>query len=128
MASQARSQRERLVLQRERDRIVALKSSLLVPESGANGKVDAIADLSSPTQHPADLGTETFERAKDLSILASLDTQLADLGRAMDRLERGLYGVCEACGKPIGEARLEAMPATRFCLRDQAAAERRLSA
>lgn len=128
MASEPKSERERLLLQRERERIIDIKTSLLVPESGANGKVDAIADLSSPTQHPADLGTETFERAKDLSILASLDGQLADLDRAMERLERGRYGVCEACGERISDARLEALPATRFCLPDQAAAERRLSA
>ncbi|MGH9277435.1 MAG: TraR/DksA C4-type zinc finger protein, partial [Acidimicrobiales bacterium] len=31
---------------------------------------------------------------------------------------------CEACGRSIGEERLEAMPATRLCLHDQVEAER----
>ncbi|MBV9253112.1 MAG: TraR/DksA C4-type zinc finger protein, partial [Actinobacteria bacterium] len=34
------------------------------------------------------------------------------------------YGTCEACGKVIDEARLEALPAARFCLDDQSKAER----
>lgn len=128
MATKTKMERSRKVLQAERDRIIGLKAMVALPPSAANGKIDAIADLSSPTQHPADLGTETFERAKDLSILASLEGQLTDLDRALDRLDRGTYGVCEACGQPIADARLEALPASRFCIRDQAAAERQLSA
>ena len=32
----------------------------------------------------------------------------------------GTYGLCEVCGKPIGAARLEAMPAARLCIADAA--------
>ena len=39
---------------------------------------------------------------------------------AIERLEAGNYGRCEGCGKPIGTARLEAMPAARFCIADAA--------
>jgi DnaK suppressor protein len=35
---------------------------------------------------------------------------------ALQRLEDGTYGRCEACGVAIEPARLEAMPATRFCI------------
>ena len=28
----------------------------------------------------------------------------------MDRLDRGVYGTCERCGRPVGEGRLQARP------------------
>jgi RNA polymerase-binding transcription factor DksA len=85
---------------------------------------DSVSELSSSDQHQADIGTETFEREKDLSILERVEAELADVEHALARLEDGTYGTCEACGKPIGDERLEAMPATRFCVNDQALAER----
>ena len=36
--------------------------------------------------------------------------------RALDKLDAGTYGTCEACGEAIAAARLEAMPATRYCI------------
>jgi len=85
---------------------------------------ESISELSGLDQHQADLGTETFEREKDLSILENVEAELADIEHALARIGDGSYGTCEACGKPIAEERLEAMPAARLCLDDQAAAER----
>ena len=85
---------------------------------------ESLEELSSYDQHQADVATETFEREKDLSILDSVEGELADIEHALQRLDDGTYGTCEACGKPIGDDRLEAMPATRYCLDDQALAER----
>ncbi|HEX6208331.1 MAG TPA: TraR/DksA C4-type zinc finger protein [Actinomycetota bacterium] len=84
------------------------------------------ASLSTPSaveDHPADVATETFERAKDLSIVEQLEDRLADVDRALERIEDGSYGVCEACGKPIVRERLAAIPAARFCVEDQARLE-----
>jgi RNA polymerase-binding protein DksA len=89
---------------------------------------DAGGELSSADQHPADNGTDTFERAKELAILDRTQRQLADVARALERLERGEYGTCEACGQPIGDARLAARPAARLCLHDQELAEAEESA
>ena len=85
-----------------------------------------LSELSSIDQHQADVGTETFEREKDLSILEQVEAELDDIEHALGRLDDGTYGVCEACGEPIDDARLEAMPAARFCIKDQAAAEEEL--
>jgi RNA polymerase-binding transcription factor DksA len=70
------------------------------------------------------MGTETFEREKDLSILEQVEAELADVEHALRRLDEGTYGTCEIDGKPIPEDRLEAMPAARLCLEHQAEAER----
>src|SRR5690348_14190032 len=83
-----------------------------------------LGELSSSDQHMADVGTETFDREKDLSILEQIEAELADVEHALRRLDDGTYGTCEACGKVIDDARLEALPAARFCLDDQSQAER----
>jgi RNA polymerase-binding transcription factor DksA len=87
-------------------------------------ETESLGELSAYDQHPADMGSETFERTKDLSIMAQLEAELEDVDRAFRRLENGTYGVCEACGQAIEGARLEAIPTARFCLTDQARAER----
>jgi DnaK suppressor protein len=35
---------------------------------------------------------------------------------ALERIEKGTYGVCRDCGEPIAEARLNAIPWTRVCI------------
>ena len=107
----------RIRLQEEQARLSELRASL--EEAAA----DAGTELSSADQHPADAGSDTFERAKDLAILERTDRQLADVERALERLDRGEYGICEACGERIGAARLAARPAARLCLADQELAE-----
>ena len=87
-------------------------------------EVDNLGELSGADQHQADVGTETFNRERDLSILEQVEAELADVSHALKRLDDGTYGTCEACGKPIGDERLEALPASRFCVEDQAVAER----
>lgn len=113
--------RRRLV--EERARLEQVRLSLLDEAAVSEPEREAFSELSLVDQHPADIGTETFEREKDLSILEQVEAQLRDVDRAMARLDDGTYGTCEACGKPIDAARLEARPATRFCLEDQMAAE-----
>ncbi len=41
--------------------------------------------------------------------------KVKEIKRALDRLAKGDYGVCEICGKPIEEARLELLPYTTLC-------------
>ena len=40
--------------------------------------------------------------------------QLVD--EALARLQKGEFGVCQECSKPIGEKRLQAVPWTPFCI------------
>ncbi len=109
-------------LTEERDRLSTIRNDL--EASRLESQEDGLQELSSYDQHQADVGTETFEREKDLSILQEVEGELADIEHALQRLDDGTYGTCEACGKPIGDDRLEAIPAARFCLEDQAEAER----
>ncbi len=64
----------------------------------------------------ADSGQVAAEQGETRVLAASLTEQLADVERALAKLDEGAYGKCEACGAPIAGPRLEAMPATRYCI------------
>ncbi len=113
--------RERLLA--ERARLEGVRENFADEHLGDESEQESLAELSSFDQHEADIGTETFEREKDLSILEQVEAELADVEHAIRRLEEGTYGTCEACGRPIGDERLQAMPATRLCRDDQLKAE-----
>jgi RNA polymerase-binding transcription factor DksA len=68
----------------------------------------------------ADSSQVTAERGEAERLATELQDALGEVDAALVRLSQGNYGVCEVCGKPIGEARLEAMPAARFCIVDAA--------
>jgi DnaK suppressor protein len=109
-------------LEEERTRLEGVRDGLLREESDA----DTSAELSNVDQHPGDLGSETFEHEKNQSLLEQVSDELQQIEAAFHRLEQGTYGTCQACGRPIGDERLDAQPATRFCVDDQARAERDL--
>jgi DnaK suppressor protein len=111
----------RKLLEEERSRLQEMREGILREGSGADD-----GELSSIDQHPGDLGSETFEHEKNLSLLEQVNDELLQIEAALHRLEQGTYGVCQACGRKIAEERLEALPATRFCVDDQAKAEREL--
>jgi RNA polymerase-binding transcription factor DksA len=111
-------------LEQERKRLLAVKETFDDEHLTEETESEAISELSSVDQHQADLGTETFEREKDISILEQLEAELADVEHALKRLDDGTYGTCEIDGKPIPEERLEVLPATRLCLEHQIEAER----
>ena len=114
--------RERL--DAERERLQGIKDDFAEEHLTDETEQGRLGELSDYDQHQADTGTETFDRERDLSILHEVEAELADVEHALRRLDEGTYGTCEACGKDIGEDRLEAMPAARLCIEDQGQAER----
>jgi len=70
-------------------------------------------------------GGETAEASADqveeystrLSIEHSLETKLKNINLALNKIEKGKYGICEECGKKIQIKRLEACPEARFCIK-----------
>jgi RNA polymerase-binding transcription factor DksA len=68
----------------------------------------------------ADSSQVTAERGEAGRLATELQETLDDVEAALLRLQDGTYGLCEVCGKPIGAARLEAMPAARLCIVDAA--------
>src|SRR5260370_1208213 len=64
----------------------------------------------------SDSGQVTAERGEVDALVGSLRETLNDIDDALVKIDAGSYGMCEQCGQPIGDARLEAMPAARLCI------------
>ena len=73
-------------------------------------------DANLDDEHDPEGATVGFERAQLSALLERARVQLAELDAASARLQRGSYGACEHCEKPIPAARLAAQPAARACV------------
>ncbi|MGE5558729.1 MAG: TraR/DksA C4-type zinc finger protein [Bacillota bacterium] len=89
---------------------------------GSNERLDlweeqgmALSELSNYDNHPGDLGTETFEREKDLSLLINARHILYKIEKALSAIQEGKYGICDKCGNDIDPERLGALPYASSC-------------
>lgn len=113
------------MLDAERARLEGVHAGFDAEHLHDESEDESTGELSHLAQHLADVGSETFEREKDFSILEQVEAELADVQRALQRLDEGTYGLCDACRQPIDDERLEAQPAARFCVAHQVEAEAR---
>ena len=60
--------------------------------------------------------SEAVERLATTAMARSLTSSLADIDRALAKIEDGTYGLCDRCGNEITDARLEGLPATTLCV------------
>lgn len=80
---------------------------------------EALSDASGENNyrdHMADQGSATFSRELDMTLEDNAREVLGQIERALERMDEGTYGICTRCGQPIGEGRLEAMPAAELCI------------
>jgi YteA family regulatory protein len=115
-------ERALVLLRRRREQLVAGIETLRARGLGQSAR-DSVGELSMYDNHPADVGSETFEREKDLGLVTSHKRQLRDVDEALRRVYQGSYGRCAGCGLPIGDARLEVVPEASLCTHCQARAE-----
>jgi YteA family regulatory protein len=73
-------------------------------------------ELSAYDNHPADLGTETYERGKDIALNENAEHHLREIDEALERMNQDRYGTCSACGREIPFERLEAVPTALYCV------------
>ena len=80
-------------------------------------ELDDDSDLSYD-ENFADSAQVAGQQGANRALAGQLKENLSEVQRALQKIEDGTYGICERCGKEIAEARLEAMPATPFCIDD----------
>jgi RNA polymerase-binding transcription factor DksA len=110
-------------IERCRQRLVELKSRVrsdattmveqaLTPSGGQGG-----SELSNAPFHLGDMGSEEYAYDLNATLLANEQYIVSEAREALRRMDNGTYGQCEACGGPIAQARLEAIPFARFCIK-----------
>jgi DnaK suppressor protein len=109
-------------MQRCKTRLEELRTRLLSELSGTESPMDQ-SERPGLGTHMADNASEVFEQAKNLAVHTSLHRTLASVEKALQKMDRGVYGCCEKCGEPIDPARLKALPYAELCMACQAHAE-----
>ena len=94
---------------RRRARLAALRRDF-------TGMVDASRDSNADDEHDPEGSTIAFERQQVDTLVRQTEQHLVEVEAALARLDAGEYGVCERCGRPIPDARLEARPMARTCV------------
>ncbi|GAI02284.1 unnamed protein product, partial [marine sediment metagenome] len=70
----------------------------------------------SPFGKREEEATESFEFEKRLAVEKQVRDHLAEVEHALDKFEKGTYGLCDSCGQPIATDRLEALPQASLCV------------
>ncbi len=93
-----------------------IESDALRSESG---------ELSHFPQHMADQGSDTFEQSLSLDLAAVDRKMIQEIDDALERINKGVFGICELTGKPINIARLNELPWARYSIEAAREIERR---
>jgi DnaK suppressor protein len=101
----------RAELEAQRDDVVVELQSL-----GADPNSDQVRKLAGVDDNFADSASATAERADTFALIEHARERLADIDRALERMDMGTYGVCERCGHPIAAPRLEVRPMSVRCV------------
>jgi len=62
-----------------------------------------------------DMAAVEFDRQLELSICGRERGKIQEIRETLQRIDRGLFGVCDCCGEAISEKRLLARPTSRLC-------------
>ena len=111
----AQLEKFRQMLLEKRRTLLGDMSGIEAETIGTNRKGGA-TDLSNMPTHPADLGTDNYEHEFSLGLLESERALLSEIDEALERINDRTFGVCPGTGKPIGLARLQARPWSRYCI------------
>jgi DnaK suppressor protein len=71
-----------------------------------------------------DMSHSLFTRELDAGIEQTVERRLRNVERALQKIEEGTYGICDATGEPISKGRLEAVPEALYTLEAQQRQER----
>jgi RNA polymerase-binding protein DksA len=99
-------------LNRYRSRLLEVRERL----TGAISRMSEIVltDDQPPGEHDR---TVSEDPAKELVLEHDEEVIRREVMEALERLDRGTYGVCVECSAPITFERLDAMPYTPYCVR-----------
>lgn len=105
----------RMRLDEERERVERQIAGLT--DSGLGESLsDSTGEVSAYDNHPADLGSETFERSKDFALRENARIILGNINKAYEKIDDGTYGICENCKEDVPLERLQALPYATLCV------------
>jgi DnaK suppressor protein len=116
-------------LEAARARIIAERKRVVmelgrIEETISDATKEKEGSNQSYSNHLADVGTDYMEQEKNFYYASQEGHYLKALDEALERIERGTYGICEMCTLRIGNLRLEAVPSARQCIKCKSESEK----
>ena len=71
--------------------------------------------LYNPYKDRGESAMRTQERSNQVARSGYIKGRIAEIERALEKMDEGTYGKCESCGQPIPIARLRIMPQAVLC-------------
>jgi len=100
-------------LAEEREHLLGQLASL---RADFEGIVEATRAVNADDEHDPEGSTIANERSQVGAHIRQAEEHLAEVEKALARLEAGTYGTCTKCGEPIPEGRLDARPTATTCV------------
>ena len=111
-------------VKKQRQRLLDLRDELVDAMNGVTRDTIRNApegsEASGSGQHQGDAGSDAYDRDFALSVLAKEQDALYEIEQALNRIDRGIYGMCEISLEKIPQMRLEAIPFARLTVTCQA--------
>jgi RNA polymerase-binding transcription factor DksA len=96
------------------ERLAELQHTREAVRRDAEGMTDS--ELAHLGNHPADEGSEMYERELDSTTEVFLSEEERRIAEARRALANGTYGTCVSCGSEIPVERLEVVPEAVRCI------------
>ena len=80
-------------------------------------------ELTTHDDHQADIATDLMDREQSVVLRDNIRHIVDQIDHALEKIELGTYGICDACSENIAVERLEFEPWAAFCIKDQARIE-----
>lgn len=108
---------ERLLeLQRNRRRLSELSTTFEQDAGLSRPLAESNGDVLTHDYEDTDFAALLTDRDVSDRLLSLLDNNRDQVEHALERLEQGLYGICEDCGQEIAPERLEFKPEATRCV------------
>lgn len=112
---------DREFIEKQRVRLEELRAELVRVVEGLQEDQQYRAEEEEDfTQHDSgDKSHSLFTRELDAGVEQTVERRLRNVERALQKIEEGTYGICDATGEPIPKGRLEAVPEALYTIEAQ---------
>jgi DnaK suppressor protein len=122
----ANNELDKEFVDKQRERLEELRVELArIVEGLEEDQQDRAESEGDMTENDSgDMSHSLFTRELDAGIEQTVERRLRNVERALQKIEEGSYGICDATGEPISKGRLEAVPEALYTLEAQQRQER----
>jgi DnaK suppressor protein len=108
----------KLKLEAIRKQLLAMRDDLM-----KTVRNQQITDSSGDIGDSVDEASRSIERELLFELSDNERVTIDQIEASLRKIDKGTYGLCESCQKPIAKARLDALPFARYCITCQSTSE-----